>query len=469
MSRRERIIDFFVVQDYTDSLAASNFYTLHSMEAVPHSTEALRALADSVSAEYVLLQVKDTSFRLGYLALERWVQIAEMSGAAMLYADHFEEKAGELAPHPTINYQRGALRDDFDFGALLLIPADKFKQVISEMDVNYEHAAIYDLRLRLEEQGDIQRINELLYTEVETDLRASGKKIFDYVDPKNRAVQVEMEKACTAYLGRIGALLTEEPKRVDFDKSDGAFEVEASVIIPVRNRVKTIKDAVLSALKQQADFDFNVIVIDNHSTDGTAEVLKEIQKEHDNLHVLQPERKDLGIGGCWNEGIMSDHCGRFSVQLDSDDMYSAEDTLQRVVDLFRKEQCAMVVGTYQMTDFNLNEIAPGVIDHKEWSADNGRNNALRINGLGAPRAFYTPLLREVQLPNTSYGEDYALGLAFAREYRIGRIYDVIYVCRRWEDNSDASLSVEKVNKNNFYKDSIRTWELQARLKKNGKR
>lgn len=301
---------------------------------------------------------------------------------------------------------------------------------------------------------------------METDDRASGKKIFDYVDPKNRAVQVEMEEACTAYLKRIGAKLKGEPKKVDFNAYKSDFTVEASVIIPVRNRAKTIKDAVKSALSQKASFEYNVIVVDNHSTDGTSEILDEISKEEKRLIVIHPERTDLGIGGCWNMAIMDQRCGKFAVQLDSDDMYANPDTLTKVVEVFNEEQCAMVVGTYKMTDFNLNEIAPGIIDHKEWTPDNGRNNALRINGLGAPRAFFTPLLREQKLPNTSYGEDYALGLAFSRNYHIGRIYDVIYLCRRWEDNSDATLSVEKMNKNNFYKDSIRTWELQARLQMN---
>ena len=303
----------------------------------------------------------------------------------------------------------------------------------------------------------------MLYTAVETDTRTSGEKQFDYVDPRNRDRQLEMEEACTVHLKKIGAYLEPHFKEADYS---GDFPVEASVIIPVRNRVSTIADAVESALSQTADFKYNVIVIDNHSTDGTTDVLRGLADKYDNLKVIIPAFSDLGIGGCWNEGVNSAHCGRFAVQLDSDDLYKNTDTLQRIVDTFRKENCGMVIGSYELTDFNLNPLPPGLIDHREWTDDNGRNNALRINGLGAPRAFVTNLLREIRVPNTSYGEDYALGLAISRDYRIGRIYDSLYLCRRWEGNSDSNLDIARVNANNLYKDRLRTWEVEARIAKN---
>ena len=251
---------------------------------------------------------------------------------------------------------------------------------------------------------------------------------------------------------------------IDFDEQE--FDVEASVVIPVFNRAKTIKDAVESALSQKASFPYNVIVVDNHSTDGTGDILAHLSKSHkDKLRVIVPNRRDLGIGGCWNEAINSEYCGRFAVQLDSDDLYSSPKTLQTVVDAFHEQKAAMVIGSYRMCDFELNTLPPGLIDHKEWTDDNGPNNALRINGLGAPRAFFTPLLRQVQFPNTSYGEDYALGLLFSRHYRIGRIFSELYLCRRWGGNSDAALSVEKINANNLYKDRLRTMELYARQRR----
>ena len=305
-------------------------------------------------------------------------------------------------------------------------------------------------------------INEYLYSEVEQDTRRSGEKIFDYVDPKNRAGQIEMEQACTEHLKEIGGYLAPDFEKIEFDK--GRFEYEASVIIPVRNRIRTIRDAIKSVLMQKTDFKFNLIIIDNHSTDGTTEAIDEFSTDERLIHIV-PTRNDLGIGGCWNVGAHHPKCGKFAVQLDSDDVYSDENTLQTIVNAFYEQNCAMVVGTYMMTDFEMQMIPPGIIDHREWTPDNGRNNALRINGLGAPRAFYTPVLREINVPNTSYGEDYALGLMFSRRYQIGRVYNVVYHCRRWDDNSDASLDIVKMNAHNLYKDRIRTWELQARVAK----
>ena len=421
------------------------------------STETLRSIADAISHKYVLIYTKDLPLEMGLFALDRIISIAEDTKADMLYADHYEVVDGQRRKHPLIDCQTGALRDDFDFGSVLVFRTASFRKAVRAMETDYQWGALYDLRLRMKR---IVHINEYLYTEIETDTRKSGEKQFDYVDPKNRAVQIEMEQICTGHLKRIGAWLP--PVFKGIAGQAGEFPVTASVVIPVFNRVRTVKDAVESALSQQCDFPFNVIVVDNHSTDGTTELLEEIAANDNRLVHIVPAKYDLGIGGCWNLAVHSEKCGEYAVQLDSDDVYSGPDTLTKIVNAFREQDCAMVVGTYQMTDFQMNPIPPGIIDHREWTEENGRNNALRINGLGAPRAFWTPLLRTLNLPNTSYGEDYALGLRISREYRIGRIYDVLYCCRRWEGNSDAALDIEKVNANNLYKDRIRTWELMAR-------
>ena len=423
------------------------------------STETLRSIAEAVHEKFLMIYTKDMPLEMGMLALDRIISIAQDTKADMLYADHYRIVEGQRVKHPVIDCQQGALRDDFDFGSVLVFRTSSFKRAVRSMTEDYQWGALYDLRLRMK---NIVHINEYLYTEVETDNRKSGEKQFDYVDPKNREVQVEMEKICTEHLKRIGAWLPPVFKEVSFNAPD--FPVTASVIIPVYNRVRTVKDAVESALAQRCDFAYNVIVVDNHSTDGTTELLSEMASRDDRIVHLIPSKYDLGIGGCWNLAVHSKWCGEFAVQLDSDDVYSGPETLAKIVDAFHEQKCAMVVGTYQMTDFNMNPIPPGVIDHREWTEENGRNNALRINGLGAPRAFWTPLLRTINLPNTSYGEDYALGLRISREYRIGRIYDVLYCCRRWEGNSDAALDIDRVNANNLYKDRIRTWELAARMK-----
>ena len=429
-------------------------------------TQTLRDIADAVSEKFILIYTKDHPLEMGMFALDRIISVAEDTGADMVYADHYEvvtDAQGQSLrrKHPLIDCQKGALRDDFDFGSVLVFRTTSFRRAVRAMETEYKWAALYDLRLRMKK---IVHINEYLYTEIETDTRKSGEKQFDYVDPRNRAVQIEMEQACTEHLRRIGAWLEpvfKEPDIREFGVQE--YPVTASVIIPVFNRIRTVKDAVESALSQKCDFPFNVIVVDNHSTDGTTALLEELAAADDRLVHVVPAKYDLGIGGCWNLAVHHQMCGEYAVQLDSDDVYSGPDTLTKIVTAFREQKCAMVVGTYQMTDFQMNPIPPGVIDHKEWTEDNGRNNALRINGLGAPRAFWTPLLRTINLPNTSYGEDYALGLRISREYRIGRIYDVLYCCRRWEGNSDAALDIERVNANNLYKDRIRTWELEARM------
>lgn len=424
------------------------------------SSNTVMSIAENTDADYLLLCTRMASVRWGLYALERFLRTADDTGAMMVYSDHYSLEEGALTKHPAIDYQAGSLRDDFDFGSLWLIKSQALLDYVAQTDrVDYQYAGLYDLRLYLSRKGEIFHLNEYLYTEAELDTRKSGEKQFDYVNPRNREVQIEMERACTAHLEKVGAIVdTNFYRQPDFDEQD--FACEASVVIPVFNREKTIADAVKSALSQKTNFPYNVIVVNNHSTDSTGEILDSI--DDGRLIQIVPGRTDLGIGGCWNVAVNSNHCGKFAVQLDSDDLYSSPKTLQKIVDAFHEQKAAMIIGSYRMCDFDLNTLPPGLIDHKEWTEDNGCNNALRINGLGAPRAFFTPLVRQIQFPNTSYGEDYALGLAFSRRYRIGRIYDELYLCRRWGGNSDAALSVERVNANNLYKDRLRTMELKAR-------
>ena len=424
------------------------------------SSNTVMSIAENTDADYLLLCTRMASVRWGLYALERFLRTADDTGAVMVYSDHYSMEEGALTKHPAIDYQAGSLRDDFDFGSLWLIKSQALLDYVAQTDrVDYQYAGLYDLRLYLSRKGEIFHLNEYLYTEAELDTRKSGEKQFDYVNPRNREVQIEMERACTAHLEKVGAIVdTNFYRQPDFDEQD--FACEASVVIPVFNREKTIADAVKSALSQKTNFPYNVIVVNNHSTDSTGEILDSI--DDGRLIQIVPGRTDLGIGGCWNVAVNSNHCGKFAVQLDSDDLYSSPKTLQKIVDAFHEQKAAMIIGSYRMCDFDLNTLPPGLIDHKEWTEDNGCNNALRINGLGAPRAFFTPLVRQIQFPNTSYGEDYALGLAFSRRYRIGRIYDELYLCRRWGGNSDAALSVERVNANNLYKDRLRTMELKAR-------
>ncbi|WP_203532709.1 glycosyltransferase family 2 protein [Draconibacterium halophilum] len=437
-----------------------------SFEKLSSTATVKQIAALSADVDYILLLTKVTAVKLGQFAVERLVDTAEQTGAVKIYSDYYEVKEGKLATHPVIDYQEGSLRDDFNFGPLVLYKADAFTTAVKNMTQNFEHAGMYYLRLKVAQQGELFRIPEFLYTIDETDNRKSGQKIFDYVDPKNRQVQVEMEQAATEHLKDVGAWLSPDFTPVELD--DKGFDKKASVVIPVRNRELTIADAIESVLMQKTDFDFNLIVIDNHSTDKTTSIIQSFAEKDDRVVHIVPVREDLGIGGCWNLGVHDTRCGMIAMQLDSDDIYKDENTLQKVVDVFKAEKCAMVVGTYQLVNFGLEELPPGIIDHKEWTPDNGKNNALRINGLGAPRAFYTPVLRDVKIPNTSYGEDYAVGLAISRNYQIGRTYDNLYLCRRWDDNSDAALDIVKMNAHNTYKDRIRTIELKARQKKNNR-
>ncbi len=445
-------------------LVAPKHLTINNVELLIsenglYSSKTWVQASEMINTDYVVVYSKSSALKLGQYAIERMLATAEDCDAAMVYADYFEQKNGKLQAHPLIEYQVGSLRDDFNFGSLIMYKTSAIKDAVANMKQNYKFAALYDLSLKISQKHNIVHLPEILYTEIELDTRKSGEKMFDYVDPKNRSKQIEMEQACTEHLKQIGAYLKPNFKSIEFKEIN--FPVEASVIIPVRNRVKTIEDAIKSVLSQKTSFDYNIIIVDNHSTDGTTDILAKYTKDNRVIHII-PSRNDLNIGGCWNEAVMNQNCGKFSIQLDSDDLYIDNTVLQQIVDKFYEDNCAMVIGSYQMVNFKLEEIPPGLIDHKEWTVDNGRNNALRINGLGAPRAFYTPILRKYKLPNTSYGEDYAIGLRISREYQIGRIYNPLYLCRRWEDNSDASLDVIKLNANNFYKDRIRTIELLAR-------
>ncbi|MFH0843039.1 MAG: glycosyltransferase family A protein [Bacteroidota bacterium] len=427
-------------------------------------TATLRRLAKKTKSEFVLLYTKPFPLDMGRFSLRRMIRVCEDTGAGMVYSDYFENTNGLLSPHPVIDYQEGSLRDDFNFGSVMLYRASAFIKACSTMERDYRFAGLYDLRLKVSQIHLLLHIPEMLYTETEIDTRRSGEKQFDYVDPRNSDVQLEMEEACTDHLKKINGWLKPEFTNTTFDAP--GFEYEASVIIPVRNRVKTIRDAIRSVLSQEAPFRFNLIVIDNHSNDGTTDVVSAFSKTDPRVVHIIPERKDLGIGGCWNEGVFHEKCGKFAIQLDSDDLYIDKNVIARIVHEFYAQKCAMIIGSYKMVSFNLDDLPPGIIDHREWTPENGRNNALRINGLGAPRAFFTPVLREIIVPNVSYGEDYAVGLAISRHYQIGRIYEPLYLCRRWEGNTDAALDVTRVNAHNLYKDRLRTIELLARIKLN---
>ena len=438
--------------------------TVNIVEGNIKASATLKDIANKATAPYTLLYLKGQFIKLGYLALDRMLALADITKAGMIYADHYNIAAdGTRSEAPVIDYQAGSLRDDFNFGSVLLFRTESLKEAASMMKADYQAAGFYDLRLKLTEKYSLEHINEYLYSEVELDTRKTGEKLFDYVDPKNRASQIEMEQAATEYLKEVGGYL--KPGFKDVDITEGEFPVEMTVMIPVRNRIRTIRDAIDSALQQKTTFKYNVFVVENgpecHSTDGTTEAVDEYTDPR--LIPVVTERRDLCVGGSWNLAAHDPRCGRFIVQLDSDDVYLDENTLQKFYDAFQEQKVAMLIGSYVLTDINKNILPPGKIDHAEWTPENGRNNALRINGLGAPRAFFTPVLRSIPMPNVNYGEDYALGLAISRHYLIGRIYDPLYCCRRWDDNSDGDLSIEKENKNNTYKDRIRTWELQARI------
>lgn len=429
------------------------------------STSFLKQISEKVKTNYILFVTEANPLELNAASINNFVQIAESSESGLVYSDFIEKINDKEEIHPLINYQPGSLRDNFEFGPLLFFNSSTFKSSIMEL-TDYKYAGLYSLRLSIFRNKNITRIDEPLYTIIKTSIKNADEKTnqFSYVDPANRNVQQEMESAVTEHLKKINAYLPANQKRIEVFNDD--FETEASVVIPVKNRETTIEDAIKSALKQKCDFKFNVVVVNNHSTDNTTKIIDELCKVDKRLLHIIPESNDLQIGGCWNEAIINPQCGKFAVQLDSDDVYSDEYTLQKIVDKFYEDKCAMVIGSYKLTDFNFKQIPPGIIDHREWSDENGHNNALRVNGFGAPRAFYTPIIKEIKFPNVSYGEDYAAALAISRTYKIGRIYDPVYVCRRWKGNTDASLTIEQENANNFYKDSIRTKEIEIRQKLN---
>lgn len=426
-------------------------------------TKTVRQIAKQSETDFALIQVQREKIIPYTELIGKLIIAADENSAGIVYSDFYDEKGKNVVPHPTIDYQQGSIRDDFDFGAFVLVNSKALKIAAKDLE-EFNFAGFYSLRLAISRHHSILRISECLYTKINHKDKISGEKQFEYVNPKNREVQIEMEKAATEHLKKINAYLKPEFQNIDFNIKE--FETEVSVIIPVKNRAKTIANAVNSVLKQKTNFKYNVIIIDNHSTDGTTQILSEYSNKNKRVIHLIPERIGLGIGGCWNEGIFHKSCGKFAVQLDSDDLYKDENTLQKTIDKFYEINCGMVIGSYQLTDFNLNEIPPGIVDHIEWTDENGRNNALRINGLGAPRAFFTPLIRELKFPDVSYGEDYAVALAVSRKYKVGRIYEPIYICRRWEGNTDSSLTIEQQNKNNFYKDKIRTNEILERQKIN---
>ena len=428
------------------------------------STKELTNIANTATTEWLFLQTEAGEVEFLPQAEKRFIEIAEATGAAMVYSDYYQITEDGKNPITTIEYQRGSLRDDFNFGAVILLNTGILKKITTHTPEDYEFAGLYDIRLKISETSSIFRIAEPLYLLTPVSATEAESRHFAYIDKKNRNVQIDMEKACTAHLKRIGALLTGNPKSVNLESE--SFDCEASIIIPVRNRQKTIADAIHSALGQQTNFKFIVLVVDNFSTDDTGNIIDRIAHTYSNVFKITPDNDNLGIGGCWQLAINHSLCGKFAVQLDSDDIYQSPHTLQRIVDEFYRQRCAMLIGSYTITDFELNPIPPYLIDHAEWTDDNGRNNALRINGLGAPRAFFTPIIREIGFPNVSYGEDYAVGLRISREWKIGRIYDSVYLCRRWENNSDTGISLETLNRYNFYKDKIRTIELLSRIKQN---
>ena len=437
----------------------TNHFTLKTL-----STKELINIANTATTEWLFLQTEAGEVEFLPQAEKRFIEIAEATGAAMVYSDYYQITEDGKNPITTIEYQRGSLRDDFNFGAVILLNTGILKKITTHTPEDYEFAGLYDIRLKISETSSIFHIAEPLYLLTPVSATEAESRHFAYIDKKNRNVQIDMEKACTAHLKRIGALLTGNPKSVNLDCE--GFDCEVSIIIPVRNRQKTIADAIHSALGQQTNFKFNVLVVDNFSMDDTGNIIDRIAHTYSNVFKITPDNDNLGIGGCWQLAINHSFCGKFAVQLDSDDIYQSPHTLQRIVDEFYRQRCAMLIGSYTITDFELNPIPPYLIDHAEWTDDNGRNNALRINGLGAPRAFFTPIIREIGFPNVSYGEDYAVGLRISREWKIGRIYDSVYLCRRWENNSDTGISLETLNRYNFYKDKIRTIELLRRIKQN---
>jgi len=429
------------------------------------SYETLSLILGDIRTKYLLLLAEVQGILIEPEALERILKEAESTKAGLVYSDFFDEGKRTKTLHSLNDYQPGSVRDDFDFGAMILFSVSAVQKALKKYGPmpNVKFAGLYDLRLKVSIDHSVYHLQEPLYTMIEADEPSGGEKIFAYVDRRNEAVQKEMETVFTDYLKKIRGYLPPHHLR-GVEQTSTPFPVEASVIIPVRNRKETIAEAVKSALSQKTDFPFSIIVVDNHSTDGTTAILSDLARHCSSLKHVLPKRTDLGIGGCWNEALHNEACGRIAVQLDSDDLYSSSRTLQKMIDMVRQGNYAMVIGSYTLVDSRLEEIPPGLIDHREWTDENGHNNALRINGLGAPRAFNTDLMRKIGFQNVSYGEDYAAALRICREYRIGRIYESLYLCRRWSGNTDSELSIKETNRNDAFKDKIRTMEILARQK-----
>jgi len=428
------------------------------------SHKTLSLILAEIRTKYLLLLLETEQISFEPKILERFLKVAESTKAGMVYSDFYDQSDQGKTNHPLNDYQLGSVRDDFDFGAMTLFSVSAVQKALKKFGLipEVEFAGLYDLRLKVSIDHSIYHLKEPLYSVIKTEGLSSDGKLFAYLDPQHRALQKEMETIFTEYLKNIGAYLPPNFKEVG--QATESFPVEASVIIPVRNRRETITGAIKSGLSQETDFPFNIIVVDNHSKDGTTAILSRLARNYSQLKYIVPERTDLGIGGCWNEALRHEDCGRYAVQLDSDDLYRDNQTLQKMVDMLRQGNFAMVIGSYTLVDSKLEEIPPGLIDHPEWTDENGHNNALRINGLGAPRAFNTGFMRKIGFLNVSYGEDYAAALQICREYRIGRIYESLYLCRRWSGNTDAGISLEELNRNNAFKDAIRTEEILARQK-----
>ncbi len=438
----------------SQSISATNIF----------STKTIRSIYEQTDSEFILLVLKPCLISFGRFSFNRLLEIAETTQAGLVYSDYNEIKKDNIIKYLLIDYQPGSIRDDFDFGKSIVLRKSALAEYLSQVKAEFIHAGLYDLRLFISRHYPIVRIPEFLYSVSIIDKKEENKNQFDYVDPINKIAQQEMEEAVTNHLKELDAYLEPVFSGIDIVREDFAYE--ASVIIPVKNRKETIADALKSALNQETNFSYNVIVVDNNSSDGTTEIIKSLVHEHNKIIHIIPKSYNLEIGGCWNEAIFNEHCGKYAVQLDSDDLYADAHTLQKIINVFKEEKCAMVIGSYRLTDLQLNEIPPGLIDHREWTPANGRNNALRINGFGAPRAYYTPVIREIKFPDVSYGEDYSAALAVSRKYEISRIYEPVYICRRWEGNTDSQLSTEKRNSYNFYKDTIRTYEIKARQRLN---
>ncbi len=437
----------------------------HNVETVdsehPFGGRSLgKALELAGSCPFIMIVPSTDTVSITTEETNRLLSVALEGGQALYYADYYTERRNTKNSCPVISYEPGSIRDDFNFGPVMLFSNGHIKACFNLFGplTDTRWAGLYELRLKASLTADVIRVPEPLSLVVPRKSEAGSH--FDYVDPAQKQYQQEMEAVATEHLKRCNAWCGHDLLPAPDD--DSPYPLEASVVIPVKNRETTIDEAIRSALNQETDFDFNVLVVQNHSTDNTRQVIEAAAQRDPRVVQIIPERRDLGIGGCWNEAIRSPLCGRFVCQLDSDDLYADTRALATVISALRDGNCGMLVGSYRLVNFQLEEIPPGIVDHREWTELNGRNNLLRVNGIGAPRAFTTGLLRRYPFPNVSYGEDYAVSLRISRDYRVGRIYEPVYLCRRWDDNTDADLPLEKINEYASYKDGLRTREILER-------